>query len=69
MYTNKKKLTDFDVGLPAPCPDLVSMRISSGCFCCGNKPILSCSVAINFKECRGTTLSSWSPVNNKVAGY
>lgn len=28
-----------------------------------------CNSAMNLRECSGTTLSSWSPVSNSVAGY
>jgi len=35
----------------------------------GLLPRVWCNWEINLKECNGTTLSSWSPVNSRVAGY
>ena len=32
-------------------------------------PNTCCNVAINLRECRGTTRSSWSAVSSKAAGY
>ena len=56
---------DFESEIPAPWPACVSILISRGFSpCC-----FSCKVAANLKECEGTTLSSWSGVNPKLAGY
>src|SRR5262249_28376747 len=55
----------FDVGLPAPCPALVSMRISVG----AGPDCAACSVAANLKLCAGTTRSSWSAVVINVGRY
>lgn len=57
------------VGFPAPWPALVSTWMSSGLVCLGLGLTTYCSVAINFREWRGTTRSSWSAVSSKVAGY
>mmetsp|Transcript_62045 Transcript_62045/g.146985 ORF Transcript_62045/g.146985 Transcript_62045/m.146985 type:complete len:188 (+) Transcript_62045:272-835(+) len=53
------------VGLPAPWPALVSMRISLG----AGPVSAACSVAAYLKLCAGTTRSSWSPVVMSTAGY
>jgi len=44
----------FVVGLPAPCPAFVSMRIKTGL----SQPCAACSPAANLKLCAGTTRSS-----------
>ena len=53
------------VGLPAPWPALVSMRIRIGAV----PAWAACSVAANLKLWAGTTRSSWSAVVMSVAGY
>lgn len=63
------RLTTLAVGFPPPCPALVSILARSG-FCWWGKPPNSCCrVAISLRLCKGTTLSSWSAVSSKVAGY
>ena len=53
------------IGLPAPWPALVSMRISLGAL-----PVLAaCRVAAYLNEWAGTTRSSWSAVVTRIAGY
>src|SRR5260221_5521647 len=55
----------FEVGLPAPCPALVSMRMSLGA-----SPVsAACIVAAYLKLCAGTTRSSWSAVVTSTGGY
>src|SRR5947209_735166 len=54
----------LDVGLPAPCPALVSMRIKMGAV----PACAACMVAANLKLCPGQTRSSWSAVVIKVGG-
>src|SRR5207248_3016966 len=52
------------VGLPAPCPALVSIWMRTGlAHACA-----ACRAAVNLNECPGTTRSSWSAVVTKVAG-
>lgn len=58
MYYKKLIHTSLEVGFPAPCPALVSIRINNGFFCSGDFPALCCNSAINFNECNGTTRSS-----------
>lgn len=68
----KKKsteLTIFAVGFPLPWPAFVSIRICKGLVWAGLWASLCCISAISLKECRGTTLSSWSAVSKSVAGY
>ncbi len=55
----------LSVGLPAPWPAFVSMRIRTG----AGPACAACSVAVNLKLCSGTTRSSWSAVVTNVAGY
>lgn len=50
--------------LLAPCPDLVSIRMSTGF----SRLAFARSVAAYLKECAGTTRSSWSAVVTSVAG-
>lgn len=57
------------VGFPAPCPALVSTWMRSGLVCLLLRPTMYCRVAMNFRECRGTTRSSWSAVRSSVEGY
>ena len=52
------------VGLPAPWPALVSMRIRTGL----SHDWAACSAAANLKLCAGTTRSSWSAVVIRVGG-
>ena len=52
------------VGLPAPCPAEVSMRISVG----RSPDWAACNAAANLKLWAGTTRSSWSAVTIIVAG-
>src|ERR1044071_5376856 len=52
------------VGLPAPCPALVSIWMSTGLA----QPCAACRAAVNLNECPGTTRSSWSAVVTRVAG-
>src|SRR5438045_3425944 len=53
------------VGLPAPWPALVSMRINTG----AGPAWAACKVAANLKLWTGKTRSSWSAVTIKVGGY
>ena len=62
-------LTTLEVGLPAPCPALVSIRANRGLIWAELPPSLHWRVAMNLSEWSGTTLSSWSAVSTKMAGY
>ena len=48
--------------LPAPCPALVSIRMSSGRVWAATPSKVYCNCAAYLNECRGTTRSSWSAV-------
>src|SRR2546422_9893723 len=52
------------VGLPAPCPAFVSISINTGC----GPACAAWSVAVNLKECPGTTRSSGSAEAGSTAG-
>ena len=54
----------LSVGLPAPWPALVSIRMSVG----AGPACAACSAAMNLKLWAGTTRSSWSAVVTSVAG-
>lgn len=57
------------VGFPAPWPALVSTWISRGLLCFRLRPTMYWRVAMNFRECSGTTRSSWSAVRRSMDGY
>ena len=56
--------TSIQVGLPAPWPARVSMRMSTGFA----QAWAYWSAAANLKLCQGTTRSSWSAVVTSVGG-
>lgn len=57
------------VGFPAPWPALVSTWMSKGLLCFRLRPTMYWSVAMNLRECSGTTRSSWSAVRRSMEGY
>src|SRR5262249_37266245 len=64
-YTSDSSSMILAVGLPAPWPARVSMRINTGA-----SPLWQdCNIAANLNECPGTTRSSVSPVVTSVGGY
>ena len=58
---------NFDVGLPRPCPALVSTLSRIGFS--DSPPAACCSWATNLCECIGTTRSSVSAVRTRIGGY
>ncbi len=55
----------FEVGFPAPWPDLMSILINTG----ASPACAAWSAAVNLKLWAGNTRSSWSPIVIRVHGY
>ena len=65
----KKKQNYFAYSPPSGLDPRPKKKKRSPLTCFSFLASLCCSSAMNLSECRGTTLSSWSPVISSMAGY